>query len=765
MKKTATLIIVLMLCCMGLHAQNSGGMTPPEAPPPTRTITEENSIFPTKGMSPSTALLLVDLMRMQKNPAIMSQQQIMDKYSLLNKGGTLYANSFIVATPGFSMAAMEEAGVLQGHKSGNIYTALVPVYQLADVAKSTGVKYLAIGEKLSPLMDSARIQTNVNQVHQGLAPLTMPYTGKGVVVGVIDKGFDYTHPNFYDSTGTNNYRIKRVWQQLDNTGTPPAGYNYGRELTTQTAMLNAGTDDSLDNHGSHVAGIAAGAGGYTGSPYKGVAYESDIVVIATDYSTTKVAEGIQYIQDYAKSVNKPCVINMSFGGQIGPHDGTSLFDQYMDSLNKPGNILVSSAGNDGRNPLYLEHKFALTDTVIRTVCAFNNAGNSNAGSGIIDMWGEPNQNFSVRLLLLNSTNFTFENGMAYKAPAAINMVDTIDLTGSNNAVATGIIYTGIDPINNKPRAFIRVFNFQPDGARKIVVEITAFNTTTKMWGLHQGNPFFTNAGFLGNFKSGSTNNTMSESGACGNSVITVGAYTSKNQWTSQNNQHQVATYPAQVGDISPSSSKGPTADGRTKPDITAPGNVLASSVNSFNALFNANSRATAKAIEIGNKTWYMGLMQGTSMAAPMVTGIIALWMQKYPNLTRDQAIALMKGSAITDTFTGKIPTIGSNTWGWGKINALGGLISVAVENVPEHVATNIYPNPATNEVNIAFKQAVGTSVVVLYDITGKVVYHKQLSQVSAGHIEKINTDGLTSGVYALKISNDQQAASYKIIKQ
>ncbi len=765
MKKTATLIIVLMLCCMGLQAQNSGGMTPPEAPPPTRTIIEENSLFPTKGMSPSTAFLLVDLMRMQKNPAVISQQQLIDKYALLNKGGTLYANSFIVGNPGFAMDVIEEMGGLPGRKSGNIYTALVPINQLASVAKNSSVKYLAIGEKLSSLMDSARIQTNVNQVHQGLAPLTMPYTGKGVVVGVIDQGFDYTHPNFYDSTGTSNYRIKRVWQQYDPSGTPPAGYNYGTELATQTAILNAATDDSNGYHGSHTAGIAAGAGGYLGSPYKGVAYESDIVLVASKLQTTMVAEGIQYIQDYAKSVNKPCVINMSFGGQIGPHDGTSLFDQYMDSLNKPGNILVSAAGNDGTNPLYLEHKFALTDTVIRTVCAFNNPGNTNVGDGFINIWGEPNQNFSVRLLLLNSTNFTFENGMAYKAPAAINMVDTIDFSGLNNAPAGCFITTGIDPLNNKPRALIRVINFQPDGARKIVVEITAHNTTTKMWGLHKGNPFFTNGGFLGNFKTGTTTHTNSEGGASGNSVITVGAYTSKNEWTSMSNQPQVAGALALVGDIAPFSSKGPTADGRTKPDITAPGNILASSVNSYLTALNSSHERVVQAVEVGSKSWYFGMFEGTSMAAPMVTGIVALWMQKYPTLSRDQALVLMKRAAITDTFTGKIPAAGSNTWGWGKINAFGSLISVSVENVPEHIATKIYPNPTTNEVNIAFEDAVGSSVVVLYDITGKVIYHKQLSQVAPGHIEKINTDKLPAGVYALKISNDQQAASYKIIKQ
>lgn len=766
MKKIHLLLVILMLWCLGSQAQNTGGKTPPETPIVTKIVTEENSLFSTKGMSPTTAFLLVDLMRIEKNPVIMSQQQLMDKYALIQKGGTLYANSFITGNQGFSMASIESLGVLPGRKSGNIYTALVPIHQLANVAKNTDVKFVAIGEKLSLLMDSARSQTNVNQVHQGIAPLTMPYTGKGVVVGLIDIGFDYTHPNFYDSTGTNNYRIKRVWQQFDNTGTPPTGYNYGTELTTHTAMMNAGTDYTAHSHGSHTAGTAAGAGGYPGSPYKGIAYESDLVLVGGNIETdASVADAIQYIQDYAASVNKPCVINMSFGKQQGPHDGTSLFDQYMDSLNKPGNLLVSAAGNDGLNPLYLEHKFALTDTVIRTICAFNNSGNTNTGSGIIDIWGEPNQNFSVRLLLLNSTNFVFENGMAYKAPAALNLVDTIFFNGINNAIAACIISTGLDPLNNKPHARIEVFNAQPDGARKIVVEITGFNTTTKMWGNQRGHPFFTNGGYLGNFKSGSTSSTASDGGATGKSVITVGAYTSKNTWTSLSNQQQIVLAVAKVGDIAPFSSKGPTADGRTKPDITAPGNILASSVNSFDTSYNASSGRTAKAVEIGTNTWYYGMMEGTSMAAPMVTGIIALWMQKYPNLTRDQAIALMKGSAITDTFTGKIPTTGSNTWGWGKINALSGLITVTVENVPEHIATNIYPNPATNEVNIAFEQSVSNSVVVLYDITGKVVYQKQLEQVAKGHIEKINTDGLSGGVYALKISNDKQEATYKIIKQ
>ena len=71
-----------------------------------------------------------------------------------------------------------------------------------------------------------------------------------------------------------------------------------------------------------------------------------------------------------------------------------------------------------------------------------------------------------------------------------------------------------------------------------------------------------------------------------------------------------------------------------KPDITAPGNVIISSVNSFDTEnYSQNSKYTVTGLTNGSKNWYYGTMQGTSMAAPMVTGIIANWLQTNPKLT------------------------------------------------------------------------------------------------------------------------------------
>jgi minor extracellular serine protease Vpr len=772
MKKLITLGVFLLM--LGFSAT---GQTPeqgkifPEDPTPAITATREDGVFSTKGMSAFTAFLLQDLHKMKQHPGYMSELELIEKYGLRRRGNNLYANSFIIGTDDFSISDLRPQGVIPGRRAGKVHTALVPINNIQQIAAMPAVKLLQIGEKMERYMDSARMATNVDKVHQGLAPLSMAYTGKDVVVGVIDGGFDLTHPNFYDTSGVSNYRIKRVWKQADQSGVPPTGYNYGSEFTTEPAILASKTDDSSyssgGNHGSHVAGTAAGAGGYPNSPYKGVAYESDIVLVGYTFTSADAVEGIQYIHDYAASVGKPSVINMSFGSLLGPHDGTSAFDQFCDSATGPGSLLVVAAGNDGSTPAYFGHDFQQNDTVARTFLTFKEAPAGN-GAGVGCIYGVPNENFSVRVRLFNTATSTLEDVTSYK-PATIGAVYSDTLWGSNNMPSFVNFYCGYDAETNRPNIYFQVINsYQFDGSRKLVVEIKGYNTSVKMWGSHIANKlFFTNSGYLPPVYTGSTEQTIGD-GGCGAGVITVGASTVKDNWFPLNNVPQSLTPGhnwALVGDIAPFSSKGPTTDGRVKPDITAPGNILASSVNSFSPLYDAFGIRTVKSVTHGSNTWLYGMMEGTSMAAPIVTGILALWLEQNPNLTREQAIAKMKATAITDNFTGTIPANGSNTWGWGKINAFAGLVTVSVENVPNQFGMKIYPNPATTELNIAFDEKVLTSEVVIFDITGKTVFSKNVKNISAGHVERIGTEVLASGSYILKINNDGKVGSYKIVKQ
>lgn len=211
--------------------------------------------------------------------------------------------------------------------SENISTAFVKVEDLPLLENIQCLKYADIGENLELEVSNARAQTNTNSVHLG-SGLSQSYTGNGVIVGIIDVGFDYTHPNFKDSNG--NLRISRVWERTNNSGSPPTslGFSYGSQFIGSSAILNELYDRTNDSHGTHVAGIAAGTGTGSVNQLKGMAPNAEIVLVS-GYNTVistdnNYIDAINYIKNYANSVNKPVVINMSFGTGLGPHDGTTV---------------------------------------------------------------------------------------------------------------------------------------------------------------------------------------------------------------------------------------------------------------------------------------------------------------------------------------------------------------------------------------------------------------------------------------------------------
>ena len=124
------------------------------------------------------------------------------------------------------------------------------------------------------------------------------------------------------------------------------------------------------------------------------------------------------------------------------------------------------------------------------------------------------------------------------------------------------------------------------------------------------------------------------------------------------------------------SSLGPTADGRMKPDITAPGSML---ISSFNSSTSSNRNGedynyVVKQENVNTVNYYYGSMEGTSMATPVVTGVLATWLQANPKLTPEQVREILSNTATTDSYTGNITGVGNNRWGYGKINAYDGLV-------------------------------------------------------------------------------------------
>lgn len=687
------------------------------------------SVLPSKGFSPQSAFLLMELDKLKKeNRTIQTTDSILiEKYNLFYLGNELFVNSFLIVNEEFDNANFESKGGYINSTSKGIVTASIPVHRLNEIIEVEGILFVQIAEKAERNMDIARSATWVDWVHQGLQ-LPQAYFGTGVVVGIIDVGFDYTHPNFFDGTGPNNYRVKRVWEQSATTGTPPSGFTYGRELTSQSAIINAQRDQINESHGTHVAGIAAGAGGGVNTTYMGVAPQSDLVFVSTPMTTVSIADGIQYIINYANSVNKPCVINMSLGGHIGPHDGMSAFDQYCDGIVGNGKILVGAASNDGAKPIYLGKTYTSADNTLYSFVQFPNSSNGTNGQTVIDIWGNPNQNYQVAVNIYNTNTNSFEDWTPY-IQANSNNTFTYTLYDDDFFVPDPCyvtISTSLYPLNNKRNVQIQIdHSAQDDSYRWAMVEIIASTGQTKMWAA-TGGAQFTNAGKPSPWVTGSTNSTVGEIGGTGNSIISVGAYN---------------TNMTQVGNIAPFSSKGPTADNRTKPDITAPGNRISASVSRFdNYYLNGGGgwSDVVSGVTNGTNNWYFAQMQGTSMASPMVAGIIALWLQAYPHLNQTQALNLIKQNAWTDSYTGTIPSSGNNTWGWGKVDAHEGLLDLL---------TKIPAQPTINPSgNVAFCQGQNAQ---LSAPSGFATYQWSNNATTQ------NITVSTGGSYTVRVTNSQ----------
>lgn len=194
-------------------------------------------------------------------------------------------------------------------------------------------------------------------------------TGKGTIVGIIDSGIDYTHPDFINSDGTS--RILSIWDQSIN-GNPPEGFKNGSEYLNQNINLALESPNPYSivpskdilGHGTAVAGIAAGNGRQSNSREQGVAPDSSLVIVKLGsydqegYSrSTEIMRGIKYISDFAERLEIPCAINISYGTNNGSHDGGSLFESYISQMSeKWKTVIVVPTGNEGSSGHHYSHK-------------------------------------------------------------------------------------------------------------------------------------------------------------------------------------------------------------------------------------------------------------------------------------------------------------------------------------------------------------------------------------------------------------------------
>lgn len=218
----------------------------------------------------------------------------------------------------------------------NEYAILtVPESRISSLADFPEVEFIEKPKHLYFSVNQGKSASCMTSVQSQFSPLGEPLTGKGVLVACVDSGIDYSHPDFRKEDGST--RILRLWDQSV-PGNPPQGYQIGTEYTKEQidAALLASTkaeqerivpSRDLSGHGTGVMGIAAGNGRASDGVYKGVAYESGLIVVKLGLSredgfprTTELMQGIDYVIRQAVAFRKPVALNLSFGNNYGSHE-------------------------------------------------------------------------------------------------------------------------------------------------------------------------------------------------------------------------------------------------------------------------------------------------------------------------------------------------------------------------------------------------------------------------------------------------------------
>lgn len=616
-------------------------------------------------------------------------------------------------------SVIENYGALIDNDFGDFVTARIPVGNLEALSQDENVKLVELGTPVHKKMDKARTAANVDKVQAGTG-LSQPFLGTGVIVGVCDYGFQYNHINFYDANNSSELRVKRVYN-----------INTGKKYTTQSTIEAAGYDDKEDKagHATHVTGIAAGA--YSGNNYYGVAKDADIVMVNAGTTNADVINGIKYIFDYAAEVGKPAVINLSLGSHVGPHDGTSTFDRAIDALMGEGRIICGAAGNEGDYPIYSEatlaagesHTFILDDKYF------------DGSSTYADFWGDEGQKYTVQVVYLNASGKELATGTETATATSSSKTTTWRNTTYASGTLTAYTQLSADASNNKGNVYVAFKSFSPKSSYKIGFKVTAQTAgTVHVWGDDYSAVYW---------EDGQTTHTVGEIGGTANNIISVGA------WTTKTNTYSSGKI---AGKIAGFSSKGPTADNRLKPEITAPGDVIMSSIPDLSSI-QADGKTSKK---VGNTTYCWAYMSGTSMATPFITGVVATWLQANPKLTPAAIKNVFAQTAATDSYTGTCP---NNTWGYGKIDAHAGLLKVIsttgienLESMPD--AIMLYPNPNDGAFQLLFTQNDNNVDVRIYAANGQQVYMRHIGNVDMQQTLDINLGGMQSGAYIVKIAGN-----------
>ena len=654
---------------------------------------------------------------------------------IVEVNGKQYLSVVALVSNRFEISLLESFGLIVGTVRGNVLTLKVPIEMMDSMDSLPGIDYLELATKVSPNLERAVRDSRVDSVHQGV-DLPTAFTGKDVLIGITDWGFDYTHPMFYDTTLVEN-RILAAWDQYKTIGPAPDGFTYGTEYDTPEELLDAKSDTaniySYATHGSHVAGIAAGSG--AGTKYRGVAFDAQYLFATFLVDEGAVLDAFEWMYQKSLKEDKRLAINMSWGlYYFGTLDGNSLVSKAIDEYSALGVVFVTSGGNNGDANFHIKHDFN-NDTLRSRINFVPNNAVPNQDGQSITVWGEAGKEFGIGFEVLDGVNQMRGSTNMYFAPTSIVETLVID----SDTFHFDLTLETAHPLNGRPHARLRI-DYPPSG-NKIVLKSTAESGSVHYWNVLETTTGVGNTGWdftsLGaGYTAGDRKYGIGEP-ACTKSAISVGSHQA-GIW----NNNEFIPF-----NLSGFSSQGPTLDERRKPDLTAPGSGVISSISSYTD----GGYTPVSLVEFNDREYGFIGFSGTSMASPMVAGIAALMLEANPDMTTEMVKDVLMETTRQDQYTGNVADTGSNLWGYGKVHAFQAikrsLELLDIDELPtEPSQTLIYPNPATDIVR--FRKEVDE--VWIYNLEGKRI--KPKIEVP----NELSVSDLASGAYLLVIKTKER---------
>ena len=574
---------------------------------------------------------------------------------------------------------LEKMGIRVIFTVGNMAGLAVPADKLGLLETIDEISFVWADEMNQYFNDAARVETGVDQIVNDGASVGLPsnYTGKGVVLGIIDGGIDFNHAAFCQADGTTRVKKVIIYEDL---------YGKVTEYTTDEAIKALTTDETSSSHGTHTAATAGGSD--TGNGLQGVAPEADLVLVGLrSYAAdTNMADAIQRISDFAG--DRPCVISVSLGSINRLHDGSSALAQKVKELTqsgtKAGRAVVVASGNNAD----MQQSIVKTLNKNQEVKTVLGATTMTPVYMDLNLFVYSDKEFNYKLKKINIktgeeadiTSLVTDEG----TPSDFELVqENYQSMGKKWCMLNSTATTKTIKLDNPDqRLMLSIQALADDMTIKIIRRVDdgeepALMAPSGLEGMTAGN-----------------GDIALSAHVCEDAVIGVGAYITKTTWDTY--QDGVKSYSKSVvtgveqvvGEIADFSSYGVDDNGKNRPDVIAPGMATFSAVNNYDTeMFlspgDPNTRKDLGELlnvsymieKNGRKNWY-GRMQGTSMSTPHVAGIIALWMQAKPTLTVNEIKEVLKATCHPVTDTNMIPSRNPVQAGMGKIDAIKGLKKV-----------------------------------------------------------------------------------------